>query len=109
MTIRAGQLRHRITFQANEAPTTDDSNEPIADWNDIHASVPALVTEAQGVETWRGMKIEGINSHIVLLHWIEGITVEMRITYGSRILNITSAIDREGRHRELVLMCKELN
>jgi len=107
MPIRAGQLRHRITIETNEPTTTDGSNEPVADWNATHAGVPALVTEVQGVEAWRGMKIEAITTHIVLLHWIAAITAEMRISYGTRTLNITSVIDREGRRRELVLMCKE--
>ena len=110
MTIAAGQLRNHITFQEDVSTAVDDLGAHVPAWTVLPKTpgVHAKITATGGGETLRGIMIEaGIESVVEIRHRTD-ITSKMRITFGSRTLNIERAIDPTGMQEDLVLLCKEV-
>lgn len=124
--MKFGKMRHRVTIQ--KLTRTDDGAGGYTEtWEDI-ATVWAAVEPLSGREYYLAQQTQAEVSHKVTMRygqWYdeyfltpfssaqEGETVvkpQMRIVYDGRpfSFDIQSVIDVKERHRELVVLCKEV-
>lgn len=82
------------------------------DWNIVAgmSAVPASYEGVSGGETIRGMKMDATATGLVTVistPRTRQITTDMRLRLGERKLNVVSALDIEGRQREVLISVKE--
>ncbi|MEN3132503.1 phage head closure protein [Bacillus albus] len=106
--LNASDLNKRITLQKKSNDYhTDEEGNPIEKWEDV-ATVWAAVKPLRGREFWQAASVNAENTIRVEIRYRKGITNNMRILYGNRLLDINSVIDVEEKHRDMHLMCKEV-
>lgn len=105
--MQTGTLRNRIEIQ--KLTRTRDSLGGIVE------------TWARLVEVWANVRMSGAGermissvdqevalvTHRITIRHRTDVSVENRILHGDRVLDIESAVDPDGRRRELVLVCSE--
>lgn len=100
-------LRHRVTIQrAKEAQNS--FGEPVLEWQDV-GKVWARVEDLSGREYFaaRQVAVAEVTTRVTI-RWRDDVKPSMRILAGSRVLDVRSVIDPDGRRRELQLMCREV-
>lgn len=103
----AGWLRHRVTIQ-KLAGTQNSYGEKVKTWQDV-ATVWASVEPLRGREYIEAAAKKAEVTHRVRIRYRSGINAGMRVIYGSRVFEIVSPpIDVLEKHREIELMCKEI-
>lgn len=105
MTMKIGNLRHRITFQQS-IETPDGHKGHTVKWQDI-VTVWASVEPLSGREYFYSHQIKAEVTHRVKMRYKEGITPKMRIKYRDRILKMESILDLKERHEVLEILCRE--
>ena len=104
--MKAGKLRHWITIQvANKEP--NEHGQLIEAWRDFWSG-NASVSPTSGSESFSGKQTKATATHRIETRFVDGVTPKMRIKFGSRTLNIESAIDPDERGIELVIMATEI-
>ena len=106
--IYAGRLRHRITIQQN-TPTRDAHGGEVDSWGAV-TTVWAEISPLNGKEYFTAKQETAEITHKVRLRYnnaLSGITPKMRVLFGSRTLDIESAINPQERNKEIILMCRE--
>lgn len=105
--MQTGRLRERVTIQQQSA-TRDGSGEELITWPDV-ATVWARVTPGGSSERFlasAGQRVAEV-THTIHLRYRAGITPKMRIVWETRILEIISVVDPDGKLRTTILLCKE--
>ena len=111
--LRAGQLRQRVTIP--QRGTTADAAGQITDtWSDL-LTVAGSVMDTGGSETMRGVGIDATVDAVVIVRKPRTSgnlpKPEMRVQFTddlvTRTLNIHSVLNKDDKHQELWLMCKE--
>ena len=107
MMIKAGKYNKAISLQ-KQVNEVSDYGAPITNWKTV-ANVRAAVEPLQGREFFANASVN--NENIIRVRIRYGVNVDntMSVKYGKRSLEITSIIDSKESHRELQLICKELN
>ena len=105
-----GRLDKRITIQRRSA-TLDAYGQEINAWSDI-ATVWANIKPVGGRERLRGMMVEGFLTHTVMVRYSAQLMPPKqadawRIVYGSRVFNITAAMDVDEAHERIIFDCTE--
>lgn len=106
--MKAGKLRHLITIEEEtfEALPNGEPGEPT--WSEFAGNVWAEVRPATPREVLKGQELGHVVSHAIRIRYLEGITPDMRIMFGSRVFEIAgNPIDQEERHIELMIYAKE--
>lgn len=108
MRLAAGELDRRITF---ERKTIDDSFDGAGSetWEAVFIGVPAQVRDVlpgRSEAVMNGLATT-TNPARVRIRWREGITSDMRIIYGSRVLQIVSGPAELGRRGGLEMLAEE--
>ena len=98
-------LRHRIFFQ--QPVTTDDGygGKPMTWVN--YGKAWAKIEPLTGREYFFAHQIQAEVTHRVTTRFRQDIKEDMRISAGSRILEIESIIDLDEAHQFLEFFCKE--
>lgn len=104
--MRAGKLDRSITIQSCTRTGTTPAGAPIMSWTDF-ATVRAQIIEASTEEYQRAYGEGGNTAIIFRLRWLAGITVEHRVAYDGKSLNIRETKEI-GRRRGLELRCEEV-
>lgn len=105
--MRAGQLRHKITFERIGERADDGAGGGSVTPEDV-TTVWAAIEPLTGNELLRTEQFETTLTHRVRTRYLEGVRPHWTIKYGTRRFDIKRVIDPEERHRELELMCEEL-
>ena len=105
--MQAGELRHRIDIVTPVSGAQDGYGNARETWTTLHATVPAAIVPTASREVYAGNKIDTIASHIVTIRYIAGITVKMRVKWGSRTFAIVGMVNPEERNVSLDLICQE--
>ena len=105
MTMKIGDMRHRITFQ-QPIKTPDGYKGHEVQWQDV-VTVWASVEPLSGREFFYAHQIKAEVTHRVKTRYREGLTVKMRIKHLERILEIESILDLKERHEVLEILCRE--
>jgi SPP1 family predicted phage head-tail adaptor len=103
--MRAGNLRHLITFQTPVENQTV-TGEPTITWVTFY-EVNARIEPLVGREFWQAKQISTVITGKINIRYIKGIKAIMRIKFGSRYYNIEGIIDPEERHVELIIYVSE--
>ena len=106
----AGKYRHRITIERDTGTATDAGNNPVEDWNDYHIEIPASIDTGGTRQFYAAKQVHGELTHLVKIPFIAGldITAKLRITWGSRTLNLLGPpIDALGGRTEYEIRCVE--
>lgn len=102
--LPAGILRHRVTIEAatdarNTLGETTQTWSPLVDrWASIEA-VSYSEQQQQG-------QTSGTITHEVRMRYVPGLTGKMRLRWGSRLLYVSSLIEKNNREEHL-LSCEE--
>lgn len=104
--MKAGALRRRVTLQT-QSLVGDGAGGDTESWKDF-VTVSAEILPLTGRELFQAQQVNDELTHRITLRYYPGVTSDMRVKYGTRIFLIESLIDTEERHRELVVMGKEL-
>lgn len=108
--MRAGDLRHRITFQ-QRGMSADSFGAQAETWTNV-ATVWADVSPLSGRELLAAQAVNVEISHKITIRWQQQFAgpkavAAMRIVYGSRIFDIHSSIDTDERRKTIELSCAE--
>ena len=106
--MQTGKLRNRITIQYPN-PTQDATNDPVVAWLDL-AQVWADIRPVGGQERLQRQADQVVAQvdHRIKIRWRGDVTPKMRVKFGSRYFDIGTVDDPDGRKRELVLQCREV-
>lgn len=105
--MQTGRLRERVTIQ-QETVTRDGSGEQLKSWGEV-ATVWASVTPGASSERFlasAGQRMAEV-THTARLRYRSGITPKMRLLWETRVLEIISVVDPDGKLRTTILLCKE--
>lgn len=105
--MQSGRLRERVTIQ-QQSITRDASGEELITWSDV-ATVWAQVLPGASSERFQaaaGQRVAEV-SHTVRIRFRAGITPKMRLVWETRVLEILSIVDPDGRRRTGLLLCSE--
>lgn len=108
MTLRSGRLRDVIKIQRRS--TTQDANgEESATWTLVGERRAEMVA-TPGREVWSSKERHARVPTVFRIRFPRDFDVlpQMRVVYRSRVFDITSAIDEDGRREEMLLTCDEL-
>lgn len=103
--MRAGELTRSITIRALTA--TGDVYGGTTDVASDVATVRAKVEPLEGDEQLRAMQTGMSRPHRFTIRYREGVTGAHELQYDGRRFNISSVIDPDARHRELVILADE--
>jgi SPP1 family predicted phage head-tail adaptor len=107
--MRAGDLRHRVTFQRRS--TIEDDNGETAGWVDV-VTVHASVSPLSGRELLTAQTMNAEISHQVVVRFHSALSAPikvaaMRILFGDRVFNVHTCMNVDERNRELIMMAAE--
>lgn len=103
--MRAGTLRHKITFQS-ATDVTDNLGGYTRTWSDTYDCF-AAVWPLKGTEALEAMKLEHKVTHKIRVRYRDNITADMRIKFGSRYFDIVGIINPDERDIMLDIMATE--
>lgn len=103
--MRLGEMRHRISLQSKTISKAEGI--PQESWATV-ATVWAAINNISGKEYFKAASIQSEMTTLIIIRYRPGITSAMRVLYNSRVFIILSAIDKDERHREIELLCKEV-
>jgi len=104
--VRAGQLRHRVTFQEKDV-TQNSFNEEIITWDDVD-TVWAQVEDLSGREFLESKRLAAEVGTRITIRYRSDIVPEMRAVWGSINYDIVAVIDPTGEKRLLEVMCTKV-
>ena len=102
---RAGELRHRITFQSLTSGQ-DDSGGPTETYTD-YVTVWGAVEYNSGREYWQAQQANSEVQGKVRIRHRTDITPDMRIKYGAKFLHIISPFTYDTKNVEMHIPFKE--
>lgn len=109
-TIRAGELRHRVTVQHRVNDGQDDNGEFREHWADV-ATVFAKIEPMTGREHWNGDQVASEVTHRVITRHgshLDGYSSAWRLVFGTRIFEVESVTLRnETKWTVLEWACRE--
>ena len=103
--MRAGQLRHRITFQQITV-ANDTFSKSVPTWTD-QVTTRAAIWPMRGTERIESMKLDNELTHKVRIRYRQGITPKMRIKFGTRYFNVRYILNPDERNIYLEMMATE--
>ena len=103
--MQSGKLRERITIQSFTG-TADNYGQEVKSWSTFK-EVWAAVEPTQGREFWAGQQVQSEVTMRVRIRYLAGVLPEMRILWGTKVLNIAQIINPKARDREMQIMCSE--
>lgn len=103
--IRAGELRHRVTIQAEDRQD-DGQGGYTPMWRDVE-TVLASIQPISGNEALVARQLQDTVTHKVVMRYRPGITAAMRLKFGTRLFNIREVRNYDERNRRLELRCVE--
>lgn len=103
--FRAGEARHQISIQSRST-VQDAAGEPANTWTE-YASRRASIQRTPGKEAFAAAQDNGRIPVVFRLRWLDGVTPAMRVVFDSKVFDIRSIVDVDGRKAELMLTCDE--
>lgn len=108
--MNAGALRHSVILE-NPGPSVPDGdggftqawtpNLPSPVWASI---TPATARDLEGLIA---SSVQSMATHIVRMRYHANVTTQTRVTFGTRVFEVTGVQNPEERSIELVLICQE--
>ena len=96
-----GQMRETVTIERRSMQQSD-SGMPKLEWL-LVATRRAAVAAAAGSEQWAAQQQAPRVPMVFRLRYLSGVLPSMRLLWDSRLFDIVSAVDPDGRRVELVI------
>lgn len=106
--MRTGQRRDRIDLYAPTRPR-DDYGSVTDTWVSVATDVAANVRDPVGQNYYAAAQEKLKVAPEVRISWRRDVGPTWRVIFGDRTLEVVQAQDPDGRRKELVLYCKEIN
>jgi len=103
--IKTPKLRHRITIQ--ELSLSDDGRGGHTESWSTFKEVWAKIEPVSASQKWMAQQLEHHISHKIVIRAISGLSIDMRIKFGSRFFQIHSFRDIEERGKIVEIMAME--
>jgi SPP1 family predicted phage head-tail adaptor len=100
-----GKLRDQVTIET-PSDSLDSIGGQTVSWA-THVQVYADVKAISARERLFAEKLEGNTTHRVRIRYLSTVTTSMRITFGSRTLQIRGVVHEEQNSRWTDLLCEE--
>ncbi|ROO30431.1 head-tail adaptor protein [Salinisphaera orenii MK-B5] len=108
MQVSAGQLRHKVTLQAQQE-TRSEYGEIIVDWVTL-ARVWAHVAPQSGREYFAAQQVQSEVSTRVTIRYRDDVNATMRLQHRGQTYRIEAVMADDGSGRDhLTLMCSEVS
>jgi SPP1 family predicted phage head-tail adaptor len=110
-SLRAGTMRHRITFQ-NRVETQDANTGALTEtWTDAFTCW-ASIDPLNGRELIAAAAVQSGVTHSITVRYrdalaVPAVTASMRILYGSRIFNIKASMNESESRHTITLQAEE--
>lgn len=96
--VRAGSLRHYITFQ-QEGPTSPPTNNPVTGapqlvWNPVFVNVPAQIGTEQSTDVIRDGQAITETTIPITIRYMDGVDSSMRVVWQNK--NVTQTYTIRG-------------
>ena len=72
------------------------------------ATVYAGIEPLHGKQYFEANRLDSSATIRIYIRYLQGITTDMQVKYGTKTYEIDSIIDINERHREMHLMCREV-
>lgn len=102
---RIGELRHLVCLEG--PATTPDGAGGQTVTQALIGEIWCSVRPRSGSEQGAGEALQASVTHEVWMRWRPGVTSEMRLVLGARVLEINAVIDVDERRRWLKCLCTE--
>jgi SPP1 family predicted phage head-tail adaptor len=111
--MRIGPYRQRVTLETLTV-AYDAYNQQVQTWTPL-MTLSAMIRNTGGREVTNARQIKAELTHKVHTRYLgqmlkpgEYLTPQWRLIYDGRALNITTVVDVDERHRELIIDCQEV-
>lgn len=104
--MRAGALRHKITIQET-TESRDSVGSVINTWSTF-LTARAELNPRIGKEYFDSDRLNADNTVLFRIRYRTGIGTKQRISWDSRIFNITSLINLRERNKEILILATEV-
>jgi len=101
--MQAGQLRYKTVIQSLP-PGQDDDGNPSTEWRTV-CQPYAKKEDLSGRELFAAQAAQSEVTTRFRIRYRTGLSPKMRLLCDGVIYNIAAVLDRDGRKRELQLMC----
>lgn len=111
MAMNIGALRHRVRLEgAPMVETPDGRGGYTTDLSVLASNVPASIEPAtpRDIERRVGNTVASAVSHIVTIRYLDGVTTETQVVFGTRRLYVRGTQNPEERNEMLLLACEEV-
>jgi len=111
--IRAGELRHRATFERPVQTAGGGMGQRVtSSWSALRSRRPVRVQELMANEVVNAEQLQSHITHLVETRWFDGLTPRDRIIWHDGATNRTLAIvgpplNPDGHKRKMLVNCKE--
>lgn len=105
--MTGGRRREVISIQ-QKTDAVLESGQVETTWSDFATGIRAAITTPSGREFFGHDKLNAQASHVVNIRWLDGVLPDMRVVWGSRILNIEYVSEDRKHACEMWLYCKEV-
>lgn len=105
--MQAGELRHRVTFQAKSA-TRDTHGGEIPGWADSF-TVWGRVEFLRGREFFDAKQIQSEANARITVRYRSDITTDLRVTWDGHTFLVVAPPIQDPVKRELTVMCQEVS
>jgi len=105
--MRAGKLRHVITFEHN-VPVKSGYGEEVPSWV-VLTTVRADVRDIESGNRYTSQHFRGVVTKQLFIRHIDGLRAGMRFSFGGEVYLIEPPIDRDGRGRMLEILAGVAN
>jgi len=105
--MNIGRLRHRVTI-LRKTSERDGFGSEIVTWQPLKQCWAEIITEP-GREYMSADQVKAETEIEVTLRYTPDITVKDRVEYAGKTYDIVSATDKDFKHRQTVLTCKEID
>ena len=113
MMAGSGSFRHRVTLDEPGPAISDPDGGWVPSWIPLtpaawDCSIEAPTTHLHGLEYLGGGSVVGQATHMLVGRYHPGITLQTRVTFQGRTMNVIYARNRDERDLETVLLCAEV-
>lgn len=103
--MRIGPKRHRIVVESR-TDAADATGEPIATWSTF-LSAWARIIQGGSREFERGDRVRADVDLVFVIRHRDGLTPKMRVSWDSRLFDVTAVTNPDQRQRESFLFATE--
>lgn len=108
--MRGGLIRRRLTIQ-RASSTANSLGEPVQSWTTLYSAWGSVDAVSAQERFASGSQQElATVTHRIRLRYRDDKVIKPtdRVSFDSKVFDIESAVDPDGRRRELLLLCREL-